>query len=140
MIPIELENMICEYANIKMDKKGIYNYCNLCKNYKSEPMLCLDIMFYQINISFILNSFFNKDIKFMDMMNKSEILPRGEEDMNRYGWVINSIELDEWYEQNVNGTRLDYYEFLNKHFLFINERSMNICRKCRDEKKKIKMD
>ena len=150
MLIQDIRNIVLEYADIKNDNGEFLNYCNLCKTYKKEKMICLDLIFYQIKLSFILDSFFNesiKEISFEKIISKSSILPEDGK-IHRYGWVTNSLYIEDyWYSlHNMRSIddlimlRLDYVEFLNKNFLLLEERCMNICKSCKEQDRKIKID
>jgi hypothetical protein len=150
LIP-ELKKIVLEYALIKNENDDYLNYCNLCKEYKNERMCCNDLIFYQIKVSFILDTFFInnsiKEIAFEKIINNSSILP--EDGMiNKYGWVTNSMYIEDyWFSINniirideMRMLRLDYLDFLNDNFVFLEERCVTICKQCKDEKRKIKID
>lgn len=137
----DLENIIFKYANVK----DFSNKCDLCKKFKHQKMLTLDIIFYQIKLSFILDHLFDSKFKeksFQQIMNNVEFVKSDDTVMNRYGWVTNSYYIDTFYnrEFGTKQSRLDYYTFLNKNFDFIEERNMNICMKCKNDDRKIKID
>lgn len=141
----DLINIIFEYADIN----DYYHKCNLCKIYKKEPMKVLDILVYQMKLSFILE-YLGRSANlvnysnFEQIINTSDVLPDPSGDYSRYGWVTNSLLIEEfWHKENGNdtfGDRLGYYEFLSKNFIFLEDRTILVCKKCIFDKKKIKID
>ena len=142
----DLINIVLKYADIKDD---YYNKCNLCKIYKKESMKLLNISVYQMKLSFILH-YLDRSTNllnysnFEQIINTSEVVTDASGDYGRYGWVTNSLLIEEfWHKENGNNTfgdRLAYYDFLTNNFVFLDDISILICKKCIFDKKKIKLD
>ena len=143
----DIENIILEYANIKREDDEYINYCNLCKKHKLLDMKCMDIEFYEIKISFIFDtlfdSFYIKNYSnFQSLILNSDIEEC--ENYNRLIWITNSLYIEEFWEEEKNteentiSNRIKYREFLDKNFIYLERRAINICDKC--ENKKIKLD
>lgn len=139
----DLLNIVNDYADIK----DCCNRCNICNKYKNEKMRVLDIVFYEIKLSFILDRVFNKGMSrdysnFEKIVSSSKIMSN---DYSSYGWVTNSLDIEEyWYkEKNQNNyslNRLEYYEFLNDNFILLEERCVTVCDSCKTDNRKIKLD
>ena len=144
----DLKNIIFEYANIKRENNKLNNYCNCCKKYKHEGMLCLDLIFYQINLSFVLGHLFESDLHkktyFQEIISSSQILPEPN-DSSRYGFTVDSLSIEKYWlkinsTNNLLNRRIEYLEFLNKNFEFVEERNVNFCFVCKNKESKIKLD
>lgn len=147
MIPV-LDNIVLEYANIKKDNNSFLNYCNRCNKHKHKKMKNVDVIFYQIKLSFILTHVFsNTSMKpaFKRIIQRSEIQTTVL-DLERYGWVTNSLDIDNyWFSlsgintiEDIRKNRSNYLEFINNNFELIEERNINFCDECCG--KKLKMD
>lgn len=153
MIP-DLNNIVLEFAKIKKDKNKYLNYCNKCYKYKCEEMKNVDLMFYQIKLSFVLEKVFHGaiDKHFQEILKNSEIqttlLEPSSYSMDRFGWVTNSMEMENyWYKINnlrtvedIMMNRPSYLEFITENFIFIGDRNFCFCSECWLNGKKIKLD
>ena len=169
MLIRDLENIILKYADIKTTNfdnnykhsftprrrwSSYMNYCNLCKKYKCEKMATLDIKFYQIKLSFVMENVLNRDNytryhykNFQRILTNSPIVPE-KDDITKYGWVTNSLYIDEYWmnenrineEEDIRSDRIRFYEFMEENFMYIEERCMNFCKRCRMENRKIKLE
>lgn len=148
LIP-DLKKIVLDFAKIKNEDKTYKNYCHRCCEFKCQSMKNLDIMFYQIKLSFILDKVFSPGTsnEFQEIIQNSDI-QTDKHDHKRYGWVTNSIDIENyWYKSNNIVTvediiinKITYLEFINNNFEFIEERNINFCDKCWLNGKKIKMD
>lgn len=134
-----LYNIIFEYADVKKDEDKFLNCCNQCGTYKHQKMMNIDIRFYQIKLSFILEHVFSTSslIKpaFQRIIERSEIQTT-RFDHTRYGWITNSIDIDNYWFSLRHINRRNYIEFVNNNFDFIEERNINFCNNCWSNKDK----
>ena len=142
MIP-DLENIILKYASISKQKDKYHNYCNKCKTHKCEKMININLSFYKINLSFILQNFYDETIhnkaSFQKIIRDSEILPL-ENESYTYGWVTNSMIIKEYWDANNIDNAYDYFKFVDDNFEFLEQRNINFCTKCWITNRKIKLD
>lgn len=148
MIPV-LNNIVFQYADVKTKEEKFLNLCNRCGEHKHQEMKNIDVIFYQIKLSFILEHVFSDTTTmkpaFQEIILRSEIQTTPL-DHTRYGWITNSIDIENyWFSlsnintvQDIIMNRPNYLEFVNKNFEFIEERNINFCDKCWGAK--IKMD
>ena len=153
MIP-DLNNIVLEFAQIKRSKNRYLNYCNRCYKYKCEKMKNIDILFYQIKLTFILEKIFHGgdiNAEFQEIIQRSDIQPFKNENndiIKTSGWVANSIDIENyWFKlhnlktvEDIIMYRSNYLEFVNENFEFLEERNINFCDKCWLDGKKIKLD
>ena len=95
-------------------------------------MKILNIIFYEIKLRFLWQNFNNNiliDKKFIKFLNNSDFNTVN----NKYGWIINSFYIKEYWNEikDESSTLFDYYEFLNEYFIFLDERIVSICDKCK---------
>jgi len=161
MIP-DLTNIILAFAQVKKKDEDYLNRCNRCYKYKCEEMKNVDVIFYQIKLTFILDKLFNGASnsitpEFQEIIERSEIKLFEDQEPpqiiphiipKRSGWIANSIDIENyWFKlnnlitvQDIIMNRNDYLEFVNKNFEFLEERNINFCSKCWLDGKKIKLD